>query len=180
MEAGARDDRTARAAAARSRARRSRKRSRPESADGARQWHQPGLGAPRRGAQARHAGAVSLAAQRRLRGRTCSTSSPPTKTCARPIAVTSTSSSPISAAAAKRSTRRSPAGWIASPANSIRWNARCCGSARTSCAPRPTCRIAWSSTRRSGLAKRFGATDSHKFVNAVLDAAANELRPHEH
>lgn len=30
-----------------------------------------------------------------------------------------------------------------------------------------------------GLAKRFGATDSHKFVNAVLDAAARELRPQE-
>ena len=31
-----------------------------------------------------------------------------------------------------------------------------------------------------GLAKRFGATDSHKFVNVVLDAAARELRPLEH
>ena len=31
-----------------------------------------------------------------------------------------------------------------------------------------------------GLARRFGATDSHKFVNAVLDAAARELRAHEH
>ena len=31
-----------------------------------------------------------------------------------------------------------------------------------------------------GLAKRLGATDSHKFVNAVLDKAARELRPHEH
>jgi transcription antitermination protein NusB len=31
-----------------------------------------------------------------------------------------------------------------------------------------------------GLAKRFGATDSHKFVNAVLDTAAKALRPHEH
>ncbi|HRX88219.1 MAG TPA: transcription antitermination factor NusB [Steroidobacteraceae bacterium] len=30
------------------------------------------------------------------------------------------------------------------------------------------------------LAKRFGATDSHRFVNAVLDKAARELRPHEH
>jgi N utilization substance protein B len=30
-----------------------------------------------------------------------------------------------------------------------------------------------------GLAKRFGATDSHKFVNAVLDTAARELRPLE-
>jgi transcription antitermination protein NusB len=31
-----------------------------------------------------------------------------------------------------------------------------------------------------GLAKRFGATDGHKYVNAVLDRAAKELRPHEY
>ncbi|HET7755690.1 MAG TPA: transcription antitermination factor NusB [Steroidobacteraceae bacterium] len=31
-----------------------------------------------------------------------------------------------------------------------------------------------------GLARRFGATDGHKFVNAVLDRAARELRPGEH
>ncbi len=30
------------------------------------------------------------------------------------------------------------------------------------------------------LAKRFGGTDGHKFVNAVLDRAARSLRPHEH
>jgi transcription antitermination protein NusB len=30
-----------------------------------------------------------------------------------------------------------------------------------------------------GLTKRFGATDGHKFVNAVLDRAARSLRPHE-
>jgi transcription antitermination protein NusB len=30
------------------------------------------------------------------------------------------------------------------------------------------------------LAKRFGATDGHKFVNAVLDRAARSLRRHEH
>lgn len=30
------------------------------------------------------------------------------------------------------------------------------------------------------LARRFGATDAHKYVNAVLDRAARELRPHEH
>ncbi|HVN44082.1 MAG TPA: transcription antitermination factor NusB [Steroidobacteraceae bacterium] len=30
------------------------------------------------------------------------------------------------------------------------------------------------------LAKRFGATDGFKFVNAVLDRAARSLRPHEH
>ena len=30
------------------------------------------------------------------------------------------------------------------------------------------------------LAKRFGATDGHKFVNAVLDRAARALRPAEH
>jgi N utilization substance protein B len=31
-----------------------------------------------------------------------------------------------------------------------------------------------------GLTKRFGATDGHKFVNAVLDRAARSLRPNEH
>ena len=30
------------------------------------------------------------------------------------------------------------------------------------------------------LARRSGATDGHKFVNAVLDRAARELRPQEH
>lgn len=30
------------------------------------------------------------------------------------------------------------------------------------------------------LTRRFGATDAHKYVNAVLDRAARELRPHEH
>jgi transcription antitermination protein NusB len=30
------------------------------------------------------------------------------------------------------------------------------------------------------LAKRFGATDGYKYVNAVLDRAARELRPHEY
>lgn len=30
------------------------------------------------------------------------------------------------------------------------------------------------------LTRKFGATDGHKFVNAVLDRAAHELRPHEH
>ena len=29
------------------------------------------------------------------------------------------------------------------------------------------------------LARRFGATDGHKFVNAVMDRAARVLRPHE-
>ncbi len=30
------------------------------------------------------------------------------------------------------------------------------------------------------LTKQFGATDAHKFVNAVLDRAARELRPQEY
>lgn len=30
-----------------------------------------------------------------------------------------------------------------------------------------------------GLARRFGATDGHKFVNAVMDKAARQLRPYE-
>ena len=29
------------------------------------------------------------------------------------------------------------------------------------------------------LARRFGATDGHKFVNAVMDRAARALRPYE-
>ena len=29
------------------------------------------------------------------------------------------------------------------------------------------------------LAKRFGATDGHKFINGVLDKISKELRPHE-
>ena len=35
-------------------------------------------------------------------------------------------------------------------------------------------------TEAVDLAKRFGAADGHKFVNAVLDEAARALRPHEH
>lgn len=35
-------------------------------------------------------------------------------------------------------------------------------------------------TEAVGLARRFGATDGHKFVNAVMDKAARALRPHEH
>jgi N utilization substance protein B len=30
------------------------------------------------------------------------------------------------------------------------------------------------------LCKQFGATDGHKYVNAVLDRAAREFRPHEY
>jgi N utilization substance protein B len=30
------------------------------------------------------------------------------------------------------------------------------------------------------LAKQFGATDGHKYVNAVLDRAAQQSRPHEY
>jgi transcription antitermination protein NusB len=35
-------------------------------------------------------------------------------------------------------------------------------------------------TEAVSLAKRFGATDGHNFVNAVMDKAARALRPHEH
>jgi N utilization substance protein B len=35
-------------------------------------------------------------------------------------------------------------------------------------------------TEAVGLARRFGATDGHNFVNAVMDKAARALRPHEH
>jgi N utilization substance protein B len=35
-------------------------------------------------------------------------------------------------------------------------------------------------TEAVSLARRFGATDGHKFVNAVMDRAARSLRPDEH
>lgn len=35
-------------------------------------------------------------------------------------------------------------------------------------------------TEAVNLSRRFGATDGDKYVNAVLDRAARELRPHEH
>ena len=34
-------------------------------------------------------------------------------------------------------------------------------------------------TEAVSLARRFGATDGHNFVNAVMDRAARSLRPHE-
>jgi len=47
----------------------------------------------------------------------------------------------------------------------------------TSCADLPY-RVALAEAVQ--LAKQFGATDGHKFVNAVLDRAARALRPHEY
>jgi transcription antitermination protein NusB len=35
-------------------------------------------------------------------------------------------------------------------------------------------------TEAVSLTRRFGATDGHKFVNAVLDRAARALRPEQH
>jgi N utilization substance protein B len=47
----------------------------------------------------------------------------------------------------------------------------------TSCAELPY-RVALAEAVQ--LAKQFGSTDGHKFVNAVLDRAARELRPDEY
>ncbi len=47
----------------------------------------------------------------------------------------------------------------------------------TSCADLPY-RVALAEAVQ--LAKQFGSTDGHKFVNAVLDRAARELRPDEY
>ncbi len=44
--------------------------------------------------------------------------------------------------------------------------------------PELPCRVVLAETVQ--LAKQFGATDGHKFVNAVLDRAARELRAHEY
>jgi N utilization substance protein B len=43
--------------------------------------------------------------------------------------------------------------------------------------PEVPCRVAI--TEAVNLAKRFGASDGHKYVNAVLDRAAHALRPAE-
>jgi N utilization substance protein B len=55
----------------------------------------------------------------------------------------------------------------------------CCWSACTSSSP-PEVPFRVVINEAVSLARRFGATDGHKFVNAVLDRAARELRPHEH
>jgi len=44
---------------------------------------------------------------------------------------------------------------------------------------RPDIPFRVSITEAVNLAKRFGGTDGHKFVNAVLDRAARALRPEE-
>ena len=56
---------------------------------------------------------------------------------------------------------------------------RCCGSPRTNCGSSRKCRYRVVINEAVGLTKRFGATDGHKFVNAVLDRAAREWRAHE-
>ena len=41
------------------------------------------------------------------------------------------------------------------------------------------CHTKWPLTKRSNWAKSFGAEDSHKFVNGVLDKAAPVIRPNK-
>ncbi len=45
---------------------------------------------------------------------------------------------------------------------------------------RPDVPYAVAISEAVALAKRFGATDGHKYVNAVLDRAARDLRSDEH
>ena len=76
---------------------------------------------------------------------------------------------------------RSPAGWIAHPnqLDPIEHAVLLIGTVRADVAGRK-CRFGSSINEAVSLAKRFGGTDGHKFVNAVLDRAAASLRPHEH
>ena len=142
----ARDDPTTRAAAQRAPRKKNPARG---NADVARPRNQSGVGAPRRGAQARHAGVVSLAGQlRSLAGRA--------QRVRRRRRHAQGGSRLLQPAGHRRLRRQRSArygarrrGWIANPRTSIRWSARCCGLARTNCARRPTCRIAWSSTKPS-------------------------------
>jgi len=68
-----------------------------------------------------------------------------------------------------RSRRRN---WIRSSTPSCGWD--CMNSSRIR-----SCLTAWRCRGRAAD-KQFGATDGYKFVNAVLDRAAQESRPHEY
>ena len=114
-----------------------------------------------------------------LAGR-ASTNSPPTKTCARRIAVTSTSSI-TDICGGSEALDAALAGWMDRKPTELDPVERAVlwvGAHELRSAPDVPYRVVINEA--VGLAKRFGATDSHKFVNAVLDAAAKELRPHEH
>ena len=65
-------------------------------------------------------------------------------------------------------------------AGSIRSSTRCCSSACYELQHRPEVPYRVVINEAVSLARRFGATDGHKFVNGVLDRAARVLRPHEH
>ena len=56
---------------------------------------------------------------------------------------------------------------------------RCCVSRCLSCPNVMTYRIKVAINEAIELAKTFGAEDSHKFVNGVLDKAAPVIRPHK-
>ncbi len=73
------------------------------------------------------------------------------------------------------------AGWTDRPANELDFvehAALLIGLVELRAHPEVPFRVAISEA--VSLAKRFGATDGHKFVNAVMDKAARALRPHEH
>ena len=72
------------------------------------------------------------------------------------------------------------AGWVDIPAAQLDPIERCAlwiGLQELRAQPGVPYRVVISES--TGLARRFGATDGHKFVNAVLDRAARSLRPHE-
>ncbi len=54
-----------------------------------------------------------------------------------------------------------------------------CALRCTSCLNVAMCHTKWPLTKRFELAKSFGAEDSHKFVNGVLDKAAPVIRPNK-
>ena len=64
--------------------------------------------------------------------------------------------------------------------NSIRSNTRSCGWGCMNWKSRPELPYRVALAEAVQLTKQFGATDGHKFVNAVLDRAAQESRPHEY
>ncbi len=100
--------------------------------------------------------------------------------CRGRMASTSASSSKVSGAPATSSTRSCPRGRIGVPRCSIPIEHAVLLIGVYELRHRQDVPYRVAINEAVTLAKRFGATDGHKYVNAVLDRAARALRPNEH
>ena len=113
-------------------------------------------------------------------GRTWCPSSRPMPTCRGPMPTYFQAWSPASAARTMNSTPRSRRCSIASRPSSIRSSTRVLLIGSYELQHRPEVPFRVVINEAVSLARRFGATDGHKFVNGVLDRAARLWRIQEH